>query len=222
MCSQTTTNFRNTLVRCENWEKVKWRVSEELYEIRKWWNDTINSTCHVTTEVVKWEHTREWGSMGTDFQSGRVHDNKKWTIPSRDTICSTMSPKLHLFWWRVFRFFSIWCEILHFGWGTVRVGKFMNSEKKSVNRSGGPVRCKSMGSPGFLRERPRPYYIPSRVSRNQKWRFQQLFQLFQLFQEGRQMEWNENHGYYKLLKWNELKYTFFMKISWKFHEEICP
>ena len=67
-----------------------------------------------------------------------------------------------------------------------------------------------------------PYCIPSRVSPNQKWfqQFQQLLQLLQLFHESLQMKFNETHGSCQLLKWNELKYTFFMKFSWIFHDEI--
>jgi hypothetical protein len=42
-------------------------------------------------------------------------------------------------------------EILHFGWKTVQVEKLINSEKKSVNRGGGPVWYKSKYTPGFLR-----------------------------------------------------------------------
>ena len=44
---------------------------------------------------------------------------------------------------------------------------------------------------------PRPCCIPSRVSKKKWWfqQFQQLLQLFQLFHEGREMKFNETHGY---------------------------
>ena len=65
----------------------------------------------------------------------------------------SVAPLMTRYWWEsagFFVFFLCTVEILHFGWRTVQVGKLINSEKKSVNRGGGPVWYKSKCTPGFL------------------------------------------------------------------------
>ena len=128
--------------------RCQWSVKR--HDIRKWWNDAINITCHVTGRVVKWEQPRESLSVGAGFLLLKSHDNKLVHGQPVTTIVLDGQPRLTRDSDGFFVFFGSTVQVCALWSRVIRAPDEIWREKK-VKRCDGPARYQMADSPGFFR-----------------------------------------------------------------------